>query len=137
MRIMSMDVGNKRIGIAVSDPLGITAQGLDTIVRTNKDADIKKVGELIQTYQPDKIVIGLPKNMNGSIGEQGTRTQKFGELLESTFSIEVVYWDERLTTVSATRALIDGNVRRDKRKKQVDKLAAVLILQSYLDYLSR
>ena len=137
MRIMSMDVGNKRIGIAVSDPLGITAQGLDTIVRTNKDADIKKVGELIQTYQPDKIVIGLPKNMNGSIGEQGTRTQKFGELLESTFSIEVVYWDERLTTVSATRALIDGNVRRDKRIKQVDKLAAVLILQSYLDYLSR
>lgn len=137
MRIMSMDVGNKRIGIAVSDPLGITAQGLDTIVRTNKDTDIKKVGELIQTYQPDKIVIGLPKNMNGSIGEQGTRTQKFGELLESTFSIEVVYWDERLTTVSATRALIDGNVRRDKRKKQVDKLAAVLILQSYLDYLSR
>lgn len=133
MRIMSMDVGDKRIGLAVSDALGYTAQGLDTLYRKDISYDIEQIRSLVNEYNPDKIVIGLPKNMNGTIGEQGNKTMEFGNRLKNVLNLEIVYWDERLTSASAHRALSEGNVNREKRKKNVDKLAAIFILQSYLD----
>ena len=132
-RIMGLDVGDKTIGVAVSDLMGLTAQGVKTIKRVGKKKDIEALKEIIKERQVNKIVSGLPKNMNGTLGPQGEKVIKFCELLEEETGIKIEYWDERLSTVAAERTLIQGNVRREKRKKVIDMLAAVIILQGYLD----
>jgi putative Holliday junction resolvase len=135
MRIIGLDVGTKTIGVAVSDELGWTAQGIETISRgsNQEKSGFDRLEELIEAYKPEKIVIGLPKNMNGTIGPRGEACQRFAELAEKTFHLPVVMWDERLTTVAAEKMLISADVSRKKRKKVIDKTAAVFILQGYLD----
>ena len=132
-RIMGLDVGDKTIGVAVSDLMGLTAQGVKTIKRVGKKKDIEALKEIIKERQVNKIVSGLPKNMNGTLGPQGEKVIKFCELLEEETGIKIEYWDERLSTVAAERTLIQGNVRRENRKGVIDMLAAVIILQGYLD----
>ncbi len=129
MRIMGLDVGEKRIGVAVSDPLGYTAQGVSTIKRENAE-ELKKI---VSDYNIAKIVVGLPKNMNGSIGEQGKKVLDFIEELKKKINLPILTWDERLTTKEAEGVLLRADLSRAKRKKVIDKLAAVLILQGYLD----
>ena len=133
MRILGLDVGSKTIGVAISDPLGWTAQGITTIRRTKKEQDIEEIKKIISEKQVNKIVSGLPKNMNGTVGPQGEKVQKFCELLKQETNLPIEFWDERLSTVAAERSLIEGNVRRENRKKVIDMLAAVIILQGYLD----
>ncbi len=141
MRVMGLDVGDRTIGVAISDALLITAQGKETIFRQSLKQDIDRLIELINEYQVTKIVSGMPYNMNGSIGPQGEKTKQFIDKLEKKLiysdrisgKIEIEYWDERMTTLSATRMLIEADMRREKRKEVVDKLAATLILQGYLD----
>ena len=132
-RIMGLDIGDKTIGVAVSDLMGLTAQGVTTIKRVGKKKDIEAIKQIIAEKQVNKIVSGLPKNMNGTLGPQGEKVIKFCELLEEETGIKIEYWDERLSTVAAERSLIEGNVRRENRKKVIDMLAAVIILQGYLD----
>lgn len=132
-RILGLDVGDKTIGVAVSDLLQITAQGITTIRRIGKKKDFAEIENIINEYDIKKIVVGLPKNMNGSIGPQGEKVIEFGEKLKNKFNIEIIYIDERLTTVSAERILIEADVRRENRKKLIDKVAATYILQFYLD----
>ena len=134
MRIMALDVGDVRIGIALSDPLKITAQGLETLTRTNNKQDFQYIWQLIEDHEVSELVVGLPKNMNGTIGPQGEKVQKFVEefLQHKDKSLKVIYVDERLSTVTAEKTLIAGDVSRKKRKQVVDKLAAIVILQSYL-----
>ena len=137
-RIMGLDVGDKTIGVALSDLLGWTAQGLETIRRIGIKKDLQRLEEIIKEYEVNKIVVGLPKNMNGTIGPQGEKVLEFNERLEKRFNnIEIVPWDERLTTVAAERSLIEADVSRKKRKEVIDKIAAVYILQGYLDSLSK
>ncbi|TQQ84605.1 Holliday junction resolvase RuvX [Peptacetobacter hominis] len=133
-RIMGLDIGDKTIGVAVSDLMGMTAQGVKTIKRTSKKNDIEEIKNIITEKQVDKIVSGLPKNMNGTIGPQGERVQKFCELIKEETGLEIEFWDERLTTVAAERSLLEADVSRQKRKKVIDMLAAVIILQGYLDF---
>ena len=135
MRIMALDVGTKRIGVALSDPLKITAQGLETFQRTTLEKDIAGLWQLIDDHEVSQLVVGLPKNMNGSLGFKDEEVQQFIADLTAERPIEVIWVDERLTTVSAERALLEADVSRAKRKKVVDKMAAVIILQSYLDRL--
>lgn len=132
-RILGLDVGDKTIGVAVSDLLQITAQGVTTIRREGKKKDFLELKGLIDEYNIKKIVVGLPKNMDGSIGPQSEKVIKFAEKIKNKFGIEIIYIDERLTTVSAERILIEGDVRRENRKKLIDKVAATYILQFYLD----
>lgn len=132
-RIMGLDVGDKTIGVAVSDLMGLTAQGVKTVKRVGKKKDIGALKEIIKERQVNKIVSGLPKNMNGTLGPQGEKVIKFCELLEEETGIKIEYWDERLSTVAAERTLIQGNVRRENRKGVIDMVAAVIILQGYLD----
>ena len=132
-RILGFDVGDKTIGVAVSDLLQFTAQGLTTIKRTSNKEDYNAVEALINEYDAKKIVVGLPKNMNNTIGPQGEKTIKFAEKIKNKFKVEIIYIDERLTTMSAERVLIEGDVRRENRKKFIDKVAATYILQQYLD----
>ena len=132
-RIMGLDVGDKTIGVAVSDLMGLTAQGVKTIKRVGKKKDIEALKEIIKERQVNKIVSGLPKNMNGTLGPQGEKVIKFCELLEEETGIKIEYCDERLSTVAAERTLIQGNVRRENRKGVIDMVAAVIILQGYLD----
>ena len=132
-RIMGLDIGDKTIGVAVSDLMGLTAQGVTTIKRVGKKKDIEAIKQIISEKQVNKIVSGLPKNMNGTIGTQGEKVQKFCELLKEETNLPIEFWDERLSTVAAERSLIEGNVRRENRKKVIDMLAAVIILQGYLD----
>ncbi|MBC8590670.1 Holliday junction resolvase RuvX [Wansuia hejianensis] len=132
-RILGLDVGDKTIGVAISDPLQFMAQGVTTIIREGKKRDFAALENIINEYNVKKIVIGLPKNMNGSIGPQGEKVLKFGEKTKNKFNIDIIYIDERLTTVAAERILIEGDIRREKRKKVIDKVAATYILQSYLD----
>ena len=134
MRILSLDVGDKRIGVAVSDELGITAQGIGVIENTGNGKDIESIRKFVDDYNVNKVVIGLPKNMNGTLGPRGEVTKKFGAKLEKLIDIPIEYWDERLTTVIAEKTLIEADISRKKRKGVVDKLAAVLILQNYLDF---
>lgn len=137
MRILAMDVGDRRVGMAISDPMGWTAQGIETLERKNNKQDMEQIAKLIKRYNPEKIVIGLPKNMNGSIGPQGQKVKEFAELLKSeVYKGEIIFWDERLTSVMANRLMIDADVSRAKRKRKVDKMAAVFILQSYLDFIN-
>ena len=132
-RIMGLDIGDKTIGVAVSDLMGLTAQGVTTIKRVGKKKDIEAIKKIIAEKQVNKIVSGLPKNMNGTVGPQGEKVQKFCELLKEETNLPIEFWDERLSTVAAERSLIEGNVRRENRKKVIDMLAAVIILQGYLD----
>lgn len=136
-RILGLDLGQKTIGIAISDPLGFTAQGLTTIRRSNKEKDIEDLRKICEDYKVETIVIGLPKNMNGTIGPSGELAMAFGKLIEDEFKIEVKFWDERLTTVAAHKAMLEADLSRSKRKKIVDKVASTYILQGYLDMISR
>ena len=135
MRYMGLDVGSKTVGVAVSDPFGWTAQGVEIIPIDEEleEFGLDRLGELIAEYKVEALVLGLPKNMNNSIGPRAEASQKYGELLIDRFDLPVFYQDERLTTVQAERMLIANDVSRKKRKKVIDKLAAVLILQNYLD----
>lgn len=137
MRILGLDVGQKTVGVAISDPLGFTAQGITTIRRTKKSEDIEAVKRICDEYSVETIVIGLPKNMDGSIGFAGEKIQEFSELLKTVVDLEIVFWDERLTTVAAHRAMLEADLSRGKRKKIVDKVAATYILQGYLDRISK
>lgn len=132
---MGLDVGSKTVGIALSDELGWTAQGLKTlkINEERKQFGFEEIGQLIKEYQVEKVVIGLPKNMNGTIGPRGEASKQFAEEIENQFSVPTVLWDERLTTMAAERVLLEADVSRKKRKKVIDKMAAVMILQGYLD----
>lgn len=132
-RIMGLDVGDKTIGVAISDPLGITSQGITTIRRKGIKTDIIELRKLIEDYSIEKVVMGLPKNMNNTLGPQGEKVLKFSEKFKEKFDLEVIFQDERLSTVSAERMLISSDVRRDKRKQVIDKVAATYILQTYLD----
>lgn len=133
MRVLGLDVGNNTIGVAISDPLGFTAQGIKTIRRKDIHHDLEELRSLSAEYQVEKIIVGLPKNMNGTVGPQGEKVLEFIKTLEQSLGIPVQTWDERLSTVSAEKVLIQGDVRRSKRKKVIDKMAAVFILQNYLD----
>ncbi|WP_077327135.1 Holliday junction resolvase RuvX [Virgibacillus siamensis] len=135
MKIIGLDVGSKTIGVAISDAFGWTAQGLTTIKWDERDirsAD-NKLKEIIAEHGVEKAVIGLPKNMNGSIGERGQASENYADHFEKVHNIPAALWDERLTTVAAERVLLEADVSRKKRKKVIDKMAAVMILQGYLD----
>lgn len=139
MRIMGLDYGSKTVGVAVSDPLGFTAQGVETITRKLENKlrqTLARIEELVQEYEVEKIVLGFPKHMNNDIGERAEKSLEFRDMLVRRTGLEVVMWDERLTTVEAERTLIEAKVRREDRKKYVDKIAAVFILQGYLDSLA-
>lgn len=132
-RILGLDIGDKTIGVAVSDLLQLTAQGVTTIKRESKVKDFSILESYINEFQAKKVVVGLPKNMNGTIGPQGEKVIKFADKVKNKFKVDIIYIDERLTTVAAERILIESDVRREKRKKVIDKIAATYILQTYLD----
>lgn len=136
MRIMGLDYGSKTVGVAISDPLGITAQGIE-IIRREKETKLRqtlaRIETLIKEYEVESIVLGFPKNMNNTIGDRAEKSLEFKAMLEKRTGLSVVMWDERLTTVEANRTLMEGKVRREDRSKYVDMLAAVYILQGYLD----
>lgn len=136
MRIMGLDFGSKTVGVAVSDPLYITAQGVE-IIRREQENKLRKtlarIEELVKEYEVEEIVLGLPKNMNNSIGERAEKTLEFKAMLERRIGLNVVMWDERLTTVAADKTMMEVGVRRENRKKYVDQIAATFILQGYLD----
>ena len=142
MRIMGLDYGSKTVGVAVSDPLGLTAQCIETIQRKEENKlrrTCARIEELIREYGVEKIVLGFPKHMNNDIGERAQKSLEFRDMLTRRTGLEVIMWDERLTTAEAERTLIESSVRRENRKKYIDKIAAVFILQGYLDsvYLKR
>lgn len=138
MRIMGIDFGDSRIGVAVSDPLGWIAQGLDTIQwKGSMERPAEQIKQLVAQYGVEKIVVGLPKNMNGTIGPSGEKAMEFGELLLKKTGLQVVKWDERLTTVAANRMMHEVGMKTSKKKGSVDRIAAVLILQGYLDSKSK
>ena len=135
---MGLDYGTKTVGVAVSDGLSLTAQGVETIERKEENKlrrTCARIEELIKEYQVEKIVLGFPKHMNNDIGERAEKALEFGEMLKRRTGIEIVMWDERLTTVEAERTLMESGVRRENRKQYVDQIAAVFILQGYLDSL--
>ena len=136
MRILGLDYGSKTVGVAVSDLLGMTAQPVETVTRKEENKLRKtcaRIEELIREYDVTKIVLGLPKHMNDDIGDRAEKSIAFGEMLKRRTGLEVVMWDERLTTVEAEQTLIECNVRREDRKKYIDQIAAVFILQGYMD----
>lgn len=133
MRAMGLDLGTKTIGLAVTDELGITAQGLETHLRVGLRRDLEALAEKATDYAVGRFVIGLPLNMDGSEGPRAEATRKFGVALGEKTGLPVLYWDERLTTVAAQRALLEGDVSRRKRKEVIDQVAAVLILQGWLE----
>ncbi|WP_298704988.1 Holliday junction resolvase RuvX [uncultured Veillonella sp.] len=133
MRIMSLDVGSRTIGVACSDALYLTAQGIETIRRTSLERDFNRIKELITEYEVEEIVVGLPKNMNGTKGDRALKTEEFVGKMQEVITTPVTFWDERLSTVMAERSLIAADVSRKKRKGVIDKMAAVVILQGYLD----
>ena len=135
MRIMGLDVGTKTVGVAISDALGWTAQGIETVKIDEESGDygIERIKELVKEYAVEEFVVGYPKNMNNTVGPRGEASENYKKLLEETFGKPVYLWDERLTTMAAERMLIEADVSRKKRKKVIDKMAAVMILQGYLD----
>ena len=135
MRIMALDVGRRTIGIACSDALLMTAQGIETIRRTSLENDFTRLRELISEYEVHELVVGMPKNMNGTKGDRAEKTEEFVEKMKAVIDLPVTFWDERLSTVMAERQLIAADVSRKKRKGVIDKMAAVVILQGYLDRL--
>ena len=139
MRILGLDYGSKTVGVAVSDPLGLTAQKVETIWRKQENKlrrTLARIEELIAEYEVEKIVLGFPKNMNNTVGERAEKARECGEMLKKRTGLEIIIWDERLTTVEADRTLIEAGVRRENRKQYLDGIAAVFILQGYLDSLS-
>lgn len=139
MRILGLDFGTKTVGVAVSDELLITAQGVEIVRRkapTKLRQTLARIEELVNEYGVEKIVLGYPKNMNNTEGERCERTKEFQEMLEKRTGLEVVLWDERLTTVSADNAMMEMGIRRENRKEYVDEIAAIFILQGYLDFLA-
>ena len=135
---MGLDYGTKTVGIAISDALGLTAQGIETIQRKEENKlrrTLARIEELVSEYEVEKIVLGFPKHMNNDIGERAEKSLEFRDMLARRTGLEVIMWDERLTTVEAERTLIESNVRRENRKKYIDKIAAIFILQGYLDSL--
>ena len=140
MRIMGLDYGSVTVGVAMSDELLLTAQGLETITRKQENKlrrTLARIGELAEEYQVDRIVLGYPKNMDNTEGDRCEKTREFAEMLERRTGFPVILWDERLTTVAAEQILMDGGVRREHRKEYVDKIAASLILQGYLESLEK
>ena len=138
MRIMGLDFGSKTVGVAISDPLLITAQGLEIVRRKHEDKlrqTLARIEELIVEYEVTEIVLGYPKNMNDSLGERVEKTLAFKEMLERRSGLKVHLWDERLTTVAADKAMMEAGIRREERKEHVDRIAAIFILQGYLDLL--
>ena len=134
MRALALDIGDKTIGVAASDLLGITAQGVETIRRTSNKDDLKRLGELLTQYEATTFIIGLPKNMDGSEGTRCELVKKFAAKICADFpDVQQIFWDERLSTVAASRSLIEADLSRKKRKKVIDKMAAVYILQGWLD----
>ncbi|MFC5604008.1 Holliday junction resolvase RuvX [Sporosarcina koreensis] len=139
MRVMGLDVGSKTVGIAISDALGWTAQGIETI-KIDENAGqfgMSRIQELVSEYAVTSFVVGYPKNMNNSVGPRGEASEKFADMLKEAFGLPVLLWDERLTTMAAERMLIEADVSRKKRKTVIDKMAAVMILQGYLDSKNR
>ncbi len=139
MRIIGLDYGSKTVGVAVSDPLLVTAQGVETITRKDENKlrqTLARIEALCQEYEADRIVLGFPKNMNNSVGDRAEKTLAFKEMLERRTGLSVIMWDERLTTMEAERVLQESGVRREHRKEVIDKIAAVFILQNYLDMLA-
>ena len=136
MRILAIDHGSKRMGIAVSDELKMIAQPLEYILAEPSDEFLARLNELINDKEVELILIGMPRNMDGSYGPAAQKVQDFVEMLKAAVCVPIKMWDERLTSAQANRLLIQGNVRRDKRKEKVDKMAAAILLQSYLDSLS-
>lgn len=139
MRILGLDFGSKTVGVAVCDPLGITAQTVETITRKDENKlrqTLARIEALIEQYEIERIVLGYPKNMNNTIGERAEKTEEFKLSLERRTGLPVILWDERLTTVAADRVLIESGVRREHRKESVDQIAAAMILQGYLDSLA-
>ena len=139
MRIMGLDYGSKTVGVAVSDPLGLTAQGIEIVRRKSENKlrqTLARIEEIAKEYGVEKIVLGFPKHMNNDIGERAEKSLEFREMLERRTGLPVVMWDERLTTVEADRTMMETGIRRENRKEYVDMIAAVFILQGYLDYLS-
>lgn len=136
MRIIGLDVGTKTIGVAVSDIMGWTAQGITTVKRSDPDSDVAEIKKLIDEFEAEQVMIGLPLNMNGSAGPSVDMVRQFGDQLKAEISIPIVYRDERMSTMAAERYLLEGDVSRKKRKKVIDKMAAVFVLQGYLDYLA-
>lgn len=137
MRIIGLDYGTKTVGVALSDPLGLTAQAVETVTRKEENKlrqTLARIEAIIAENEVEEIVVGLPKNMDNSIGERAEACKEFAEKLERRTGLPVVMWDERLTTVSAERVLMESGVRRENRKAVVDQIAAVFILQGYLDY---
>ena len=137
MRVMGLDFGSKTVGVAVSDPLLVTAQGVETIFRKSPGKlrqTLARIDELITEYEVDRIVLGYPKNMNNTEGERCEKTREFARMLERRTGLAVILWDERLTTAAADQIMMESGVRREDRKDYVDKIAAGLILQGYLDY---
>ncbi|WP_153723530.1 MULTISPECIES: Holliday junction resolvase RuvX [Sporosarcina] len=135
MRIMGLDVGTKTVGIAISDSFGWTAQGIETIKIDESAGNfgLKRVEELTKEYEVQEFVVGYPKNMNNTIGPRGEASENYAEKLREKFGLPAILWDERLTTMAAERVLIEADVSRKKRKSVIDKMAAVMILQGYLD----
>ena len=139
MRILGLDFGSKTVGVAVSDPLGITAQPVEIVRRKSENKlrqTLARIEELAKEYQAESFVLGLPKNMNNTLGERAEKSLAFKEMLERRTGLNVILWDERLTTVSADKHMMESGIRREDRKKFVDEIAAVFILQGYLDYLA-
>lgn len=139
MRVMGLDYGTVTVGVAISDELLLTAQGIETIRRKEENKlrrTLARITELVEEYNVEKIVVGLPKNMNNSLGERATKSTEFAEMVRKRTSVDVVMWDERLSTVSAHNAMLEADISRKKRYDVVDKVAAVIILQNYLDYMS-
>lgn len=136
MRLMGLDYGTKTVGVAISDSLGLTAQAIETIERKEENKlrrTCARIEELIARYEVEKIVLGFPKHMNNDIGDRAQKALEFRDMLQRRTGIEIIMWDERLTTVEAERTLIESGVRRENRKKHIDQIAAVFILQGYLD----
>ena len=136
MRILGLDYGSKTVGVAICDPLGITAQAVETIVRKDENKlrqTLARIEALAKEYEAESIVLGFPKNMNNSIGDRAEKVIAFKDMLERRTNLPVILWDERLSTVAAQRTLIESNIRREHRKTYVDQIAAVFILQGYLD----
>ena len=136
-RVLGLDFGAKTVGVAVSDELLITAQGVETIWREKPNKlrqTLARIESLVNQYDVEKIVLGLPKNMNDTEGERCEKTREFKEMLEKRMGLEVILWDERLTTVAANDAMIEMGIRRENRKEYIDQIAAIFILQEYLDY---
>ena len=139
MRIMGLDYGSKTVGVAVSDALGLTAQGIEIVRRKSENKlrqTLARIEEIAKEYGVEKIVLGFPKHMNNDIGERAEKSLEFKEMLERRTGLPVVMWDERLTTVEADRTMMETGIRRENRKEYVDMIAAVFIQQGYLDYLS-